>query len=142
MVFCSHYVHSNLTSLRFLFLLLIIYISIQQKLLATRNVDTEFLLLRRTDSSFPAEALQTLDEMVRAARILHLDEVCCMMAISHQPMSFLSPCHTDIFQLSLCNLWKKFKIIVCRLLFFQFCSSVWLSSWINFLFLFFYFSFI
>ncbi|XXG58273.1 hypothetical protein AAC387_Pa04g0626 [Persea americana] len=46
----------------------------KKKLLATRNVDTEFPLLRRTDSSFPAEALQTLDEMVRAARILHLDE--------------------------------------------------------------------
>lgn len=82
MVFCSHYVRANLTSLRFLFLLLIIYISIQQKLLAIRNVDTKFLL-RWSDSSFPAEALQTLDEMVRAARILHLDEVCCMVAISH-----------------------------------------------------------
>lgn len=136
MVFCFHYVHANLTSLQFLFLLFIIYISIQQKLLATRNVDTEFLL-QRSDSSFPGEALQTLEEMVRAARILHLDEVCCMMAISHQPMSFLSPCHTDKFQFSLCNLQKKFKIMVCRLLFFQFCSSVWLSAWINFLFLFF-----
>ncbi|XP_077238307.1 SET domain-containing protein isoform X2 [Tasmannia lanceolata] len=45
----------------------------KKKLLSARNVDLEFQIPFPRSSS-PEEALQVLDEMVRAARILHLDE--------------------------------------------------------------------
>ncbi|XP_058113766.1 uncharacterized protein LOC131256752 isoform X2 [Magnolia sinica] len=45
----------------------------KKKLLHARNIDTEFKL--PLPGSSPVEALQILDEMVRAARILHMDEM-------------------------------------------------------------------